>query len=143
MSQKTQPDWGTIRDEYIAQKSRVADICLQHGISQSALMQRRLGENWPGRNKPRIPGRKQLVSRMFAVLEKQIARMEIAAMDGTDDKEIALLGQLVRSLEKLVELDTKQQTDLAKKDTQPTKPSRAMRALRQKVAKRITQLEEG
>ncbi len=78
---------------------------------------------------------------MFVVLEKQIEKMEIAVMSGTDDKEIALLGQLVRSLEKLVELDTKQKAATIKKDGKPPKSSRDMLALRNKIAQRISHLE--
>jgi len=79
---------------------------------------------------------------MFAVLEKQIERMENTMVEDIEDKEIALLGQLVRTLEKLVDLDSKQ-LDVADKTPQKTQSeSREMIALRKKLSQRIGQLEK-
>lgn len=91
--------------------------------------------------KTKIPSRKLLIGRMFVVLEKQIERMENIMPENADDKEIALLGQLVRSLEKLVELDCKHQG--LTKDTlkSETKNSRQMQDLRTKLNQRLHQLE--
>lgn len=135
----------------------MAQIAQKHKVSLSAISKARQRKNWPSRNKlnntgaksthmlatrkTKIPSRKLLIGRMFVVLEKQIERMENIMPENADDKEIALLGQLVRSLEKLVELDCKHQG--LTKDTlkSETKNSRQMQDLRTKLNQRLHQLE--
>ncbi len=141
------PDWSAIEAEYRLGELTIANICKNHGISVSALMQARNRHGWPPRNRKTYKdtgpaGRRRLISRMFAVLDKQIERMENTMVEDVDDKEIALLGQLVRTLEKLVELDARQ-TDMAgQKVTKPEPESREMLALRKKLSQRIGQLEK-
>lgn len=89
----------------------------------------------------KIPSRKLLIGRMFVVLEKQIERMESIMPENSDDKEIALLGQLVRSLEKLVELDCKHQGMAKDTKNSMAKNSRQMQDLRAKLNQRMHQLE--
>lgn len=79
---------------------------------------------------------------MFAVLEKQIERMENTMVEDVEDKEIALLGQLVRTLEKLVDLDSKQVKDAGETAPKTQSESREMLALRKKLSQRIGQFEK-
>ncbi|MCF6302087.1 MAG: hypothetical protein L3J13_02605 [Devosiaceae bacterium] len=141
------PDWSTIEADYRLGELTIANICKNHGISVSALMQARSRYGWPPRNK-KTPkdcgpaGRKRLISRMFAVLEKQIERMENTMVEDIEDKEIALLGQLVRTLEKLVELDSKPIATTREKVQKTQSESMEMIALRKKLSQRIGQLEK-
>ncbi len=79
---------------------------------------------------------------MFAVLEKQIERMENTMVEDVEDKEIALLGQLVRTLEKLVDLDSKQVEAAGENAPKTQSESKEMAALRKKLSQRIGQLEK-
>ncbi len=135
----------------------MAQIAQKHKVALSSISKARQRKNWPSRNKlnnsgaksirmsttkkTKVPPRKLLIGRMFVVLEKQIERMENIMPENADDKEIALLGQLVRTLEKLVELDCKHQG--AAKDTlkAEAKNSRQMLDLRTKINQRMHQLE--
>ncbi|VAW22072.1 hypothetical protein MNBD_ALPHA11-1460 [hydrothermal vent metagenome] len=141
------PDWLTIEADYRLGELTIVNICKNHGISVSALMQARSRYGWPPRNK-KTPkdcgpaGRKRLISRMFAVLEKQIERMENTMVEDVEDKEIALLGQLVRTLEKLVDLDSKQVKDAGETAPKTQSESREMLALRKKLSQRIGQFEK-
>ncbi len=135
----------------------MAQIAQKHKISLSAISKARQRSNWPSRNKlnktnanslrmlatkkTKIPSRKLLIGRMFVVLEKQIERMENIMPENADDKEIALLGQLVRSLEKLVELDCKHQGSAKDTLKSEAKNSRQMLDLRAKLNLRMHQLE--
>ena len=93
------------------------------------------------RNELNIPSRKLLIGRLFIVLEKQIERMENTMPDTANDKEISLLGQIVRNLEKLVEMDTRQNS--LPEDGQKGKASNSkkIQALRTKIYERLTGLE--
>lgn len=141
MSEIINPDWASIKADYLAGNKKISDICIEYGVSSTTLMQHRAMGGWPGRYKTRVPSRKLLIARMFVVFEQQIEKMELAMLDGCDDKEIALLGQLVRTLEKLVELDTKQKTVGKSNVGQTHKSSQEMKALREKLSRRIHQLE--
>ncbi len=141
------PDWLKIEADYRLGDLTIVNICANHDISVSALMQARSRYGWPSRNKKAHKnfgpvGRRHLISRMFAVLEKQIERMENTMAEDKDDKEIALLGQLVRTLEKLVELDAKQAAGQKEKPSKSEVESTEMKALRHKLSQRIGQLEK-
>ena len=140
MSDVVNPDWQLIKADYVTGKLKIIEICELHNISKTALMQHRTLGNWPGRYRSRVPSRKALIARMFVVLEKQIEKMEDTILHGSDDKEIALLGNLVRTLEKLVELDTKQKSCGEGGTKSTEKSDKDMNALRKKIGLRIEQL---
>ncbi|MCB9993429.1 MAG: hypothetical protein H6873_07205 [Hyphomicrobiaceae bacterium] len=80
--------------------------------------------------------RRRLIHRLEMLLEKQVTEMENGTLDQGPDKEIALLGTLARTLEKLIELDEKQ------KPAKTRKPANIeMAELRKKLADRIRALE--
>lgn len=82
------------------------------------------------------PDRPALISRLFKVLEKQIQLLE-ENMASPGDKEVALLGTITRNLEKLIDLDRKE--DGGKTDKLR---SREIDDLRQKLVARIDQLRK-
>ncbi|MCB1517679.1 MAG: hypothetical protein KDJ19_08720 [Hyphomicrobiaceae bacterium] len=82
------------------------------------------------------PNRRRLILRLETLLEKQVAEMERGTLDQGPDKEIALLGTLARTLEKLIELDEKQKPAKANKTS-----GTEMTELRKKLADRIRVLE--
>ncbi len=136
---KGAPDWSAIGQDYLAGTQTIAVICERHNISRSALSQARNRLGWPGRYARRPIKRVELIGRLFGVLERQISNMENRAMDETAiDKEVALLGTLSRTLEKLVELDAKARPPAPK----TLNTDRDMAALRQKITTRISQLEK-
>ncbi len=83
-----------------------------------------------------LPDRLALIRRLFYVLEKQITLLE-KDMGKHGSKEITLLGTITRNLEKLIDLDKKEQNRKADK-----KRSRELDELRQKLTDRIKQLRE-
>ena len=96
---------------------------------------RRFG--WPSRHQ-RASQRQKLIGRMFNVLENQIRQIESNEMNLSCDKEVALLGNLARTLEKLIELDTKQLSEQKPEAGE----NKAMKVLMEKLAARISQLEQ-
>ncbi len=138
MTDERRPDWKTIETEYLQGDLSVALICEKHNISSSCLNNARRRLGWPGRYQQRTTQRQKLIGRMFNVLENQIKQIESKQMNLSGDKEVALLGNLARTLEKLIELDAKQLL-ASKPDIGENKD---MKALRQKLALRINQLEQ-
>jgi hypothetical protein len=129
-------DWDAIKAGYEDRTVRVVDLLVRHKISGTLLYGEAARRGWKLRRPSRVASRRSLIVRMRRMLELQIAHMEMN-MTGFDEKEVALLGNMARTLEKLVELDSKSQT---KKPDR--KRSREMIALRKKLADRIDQLRK-
>ncbi len=133
-------DWDAVRLDYVQGAMTVPEIEDKHGVTRTQLYWRRARENWPRRNAGHA-SRATLIKRLMKLLEKQIAELEddMAKPDRTiSDKEVALLGNLTRNLEKLTELD--------RKERGPGKPARnsaEIEVLRKKIAARLSELKKG
>ncbi len=136
MPARPKADWAAIRADYEADILTVTEITDKYHVSGPTLYDHAERENWTLRHPARLMGRKVLVKRLMAMLERQVAHLE-ARMTGSDDNEVALLGHLARTLEKLVALDNKEETP--KPDD---KRRRDIDLLRQKLADRIEQLRD-
>lgn len=134
MTDKTEIDWAAIRNDYENSKLTVAEIMRKYALSRTRLYAVAAAEEWVPRQTFDRDGRRGVIARMRRVLERQLTFME-AEMDGSSDKEVALLGNMVKTLEKLIELDTKD-----KKQEPSKKQSREMATLRKKLAARIDHL---
>jgi hypothetical protein len=131
---KPVPDWVTIQAEYEGGEGTLDDICARHGISRSALSWRVKTHLWSMRNRTGHVGRPQIIARMFRLLERQIIQLE-QDMTETGEKEVAVLGKLASTLEKLIDLD---------KAATPPKPAaqhKDIQDIRNKLALRIAQLK--
>lgn len=132
----TAPDWEAVRQDYADRHFPVAAICEKHGISGTQLQaQRRMG-GWPMRYNLTQRGRTQLVKRMYALLDKQMQELE-HSMTATGDKEVALLGNLAKTLEKLIDLDAKR----PKREPARKSPNPEMVEMRETLATRLNSLE--
>ncbi len=138
MTNECRPDWDAIKTDYMDGDLSVVSICKKHQISFYILNSARHRFGWPSRYRQHTISRQNLIGRMFGVLEKQIEQIEGNEMNLSCDKEVALLGNLARTLEKLIELDAKQL--LAKKPD--AAQNKDLKALKEKLAARINQLEQ-
>ena len=129
-------DWDAVRADYEGFRGTIAEICVRYGISKSALEYRQHGGNWVSRRPKTSVGRSTLIARMFKVLERQVAQLENEKMTGSD-KEVTVLGNLTRTLDKLIEIDTARRPQAAN-----TPQAKDMAELRTKLAERIDQLKQ-
>ncbi len=81
--------------------------------------------------------RSKLIRRLFKVLEGQITQLETNNMAQSGDKEVALLGVITRNLDKLIDLDQKENTRKPNK-----KRRREFDDLRKKLSDRIEHLQQ-
>jgi hypothetical protein len=89
------------------------------------------------RHPHRAIDRGAIIGRMFRLLDRQIIQLE-HDMTSTGEKEVAVLGKLASTLEKLIDIDN------AETAGQPARgPGKDMRDLRNKLAARIEQLKRG
>lgn len=136
MAPRTEPDWAAVKADYCAGERPIKDIAAHHGISPSRIHRRCKQEGWPLRSPgSAVAGRAELIRRMFRVLERQLNLLDIE-MEEAGNSEVQLLGTMVKTLDKLIELDR------GERKTEASTRSRAeMDAIKQRVARRIAELD--
>ena len=136
MPQDTDIDWLAVRADYEARSKKVTDILQEYGIISDDLYARIECEDWRRRTKTHAPTRHTLILKLFRILERKIEQVE-TTMDQPLDKEVAILGNLTRNLEKLIELDD------VEKSRRGHRTKRAdIDAMREKLVRRIEQLKQ-
>jgi hypothetical protein len=128
-------NWVTVRAEYEANKEPVLAICAKYGVTYGAISWRVKRELWTPRKTTSRVGRPQIIRRMFRVLELQLLALE-GNMDHSGEKEVAVLGKLASTLEKLIDID-----NAATAAAKPRAQRKDIEELRHKLAQRIAQLK--
>jgi len=153
MDEANSPDWDAVRAAYEGGVGSIASLCAKFGIAKTALYKRRRHERWRPRNRvdrsnpaTRTNRRRVMVARFFEALERQIhdvetsLRGEAAQADTSSasrERAARTLSSLVRTLEKLIELDTgADPAAQARKEA----AHRDIEGLRQALADRIARL---
>jgi hypothetical protein len=128
-------DWAAVRAEYETGEETLAVIAARHGITPSALSWRAKKQLWLSRYRTGNVDRPQIIKRMFRVLELQVLALE-GNMEKTGEKEVAVLGKLASTLEKLIDID-----NAATAAARPRAQRKDIEELRNKLAQRIAQLK--
>lgn len=128
--------WAAIKADYLAGDLTVPEIVKKHGRSRTAIYEHAAREGWAKRRPIVKNGRSGLINRLTVLLERQLKFLE-KNMTGTDDKEVALLGTMVRTLEKLIDLERKDEAA-----AEEPQQDQQMSDLREKLAARIDQLRQ-
>lgn len=132
------PDREAVRADYEGLVLSVNQICTSHRITRGRLSAMIKQGGWTPRRPKAGASSARLIARMFKVLEQQVTKME-ADMKLSDGKEIVLIGSMARTLGKLIELDARR----SKPGPRRRAATKSMMELREKVAKRIEQLNQG
>jgi hypothetical protein len=119
-----------VRIDYEAPVLTLREISLKHRIAASTIQQWARAEGWTMRQPHRVDPN-NLVGRMLALLDGQIADLETAMMNGAT--EVAMLSKLVTTLDRVLALK-----ELAAKIEAP--PSKKVQTLRSKIAERLAEL---
>jgi hypothetical protein len=134
-AQRQQVDWAAIRRAYELTDETIKDICLRFGVTKSVFENRWRKERWLSRQAANRNRHGATRDRLFAVLERQVAKLANEAGARLGDKEAQQLTELVKNFDKLS----------GAKDEVPDNggPSQQkdMRDLRDKLAKRIDQFK--
>jgi hypothetical protein len=129
-------DWVRVRHGYEVGRMTIKALCTKYGVTADAIQQERERSGWR-RRRIATPNRSSLINRMFRLLDRQITQLE-ETMAKSGDKEVAVLGNLARTLEKLIEIDDAEQP---KRSTKAH--SKDMQDIRRKLEKRIDDLTKG
>ena len=128
-------DWVAIRRAYEKGEPTIKKICEIYGVSKSALESRYRTHNWLSRRLVKADRSGSIRTRLFAVLEQQVAKLANAGGETLGDKEAQQLNDLIKSFDKM--------TSLAAEEIKVEAPPQQsdMRELREKLIKRIDQFK--
>lgn len=160
-------DWAVVEREYAAMELTTQEICLQHGITQSALYHRVRINGWPLRQPDKLrrpktpsakcahrnPGEAAMARRLLTALDRKMTEFEnrIAEPGNAADSErdARTLGTLVRLFDKLTALGDKR--SMARKNAASAKAANSSAGkdahdadrLRLDLARRLEKLRGG
>jgi len=131
-------DWPAVRADYEAglERGTVAETAVKHHTTVRTLQNHARAGGWVRRRVGRTVNRGTIIIRMFRVLERQVAHLEEDSMKRTGETEVAVLGKLASTLEKLIDIDK------AESPEKPAPRRKDMAELREKLAQRIAQLKD-
>ena len=135
-SERPPVDWQAVRADYESRLGTVKGICASYRTTVSALTWRKNKEHWTPRRDRRSGDRQAIIARMFRLLLRHVKQLEGQSVTQTGEKEVAVLGKLASTLEKLIDID-----DAAAAPPRPAVQQQDMKELRHRLAIRIAQLK--
>jgi hypothetical protein len=130
-------DWDLVRVDYEARLLTLAEMEVKHGVSKTAIILHARAGKWIPRRKT-IAKRADILSRVYRILEELTQRMEESLAKGESRYGTRDLAAVTRTLEKLISLN---KAETVRKNDPPE--SAAIKRLRDKLADRIEQLNQG
>ena len=100
-------DWDAVRRDYETEGLTTNGICRKHGVTADVLAVRARRHRWKDIGRAGTTDRAILIRQAFAVLERQVQNLETTEMKDAGEKEAAVLGKLVATLDKLIEIDNR------------------------------------
>jgi hypothetical protein len=132
---KTVAEWEAIRPDYEDGAETVVELCTRVGTTKSTLRKAAITFRWRLRS-PRRVDRTDIIERLFRLLDTHILEME-TSMEGAGRGEAAVLGRLVNTLDRLIEIQ-----DAESKRRHP-KSTRQISDIKAKLIERIENLKRG
>ena len=125
--------WEEVRYHYTSGEMLVAEIRAKFDLTMGEFAHARQKFGWPLR-KPQVPDCKQLIGRLFILLDRMLKKLE-GEMTTAGDKEVAALGRMVHAMSKLIALEDAGRTSVTARD------SKEMEDIRSKLVARIAELK--
>lgn len=133
MIDQPEVDWDGVRSDYESKNGTILQICERYGISYGLFRGESLRGGWVRRNRRRVD-RSALIDALYRELERLIMKLG-SRTSPPNEKEVTLLGNLARNLDKLIDLE---KSDASGKAGTPE--TAEMREIRRKLAERINAL---
>jgi hypothetical protein len=125
-------NWDIVAEDYRWGRLTISAMCRKHRITRNELLQRAAKHKWKTLRDD-TTDRDILIGMMLGVLEQQIGHLETNAMTNSGDKEVAVLGKLATTLEKLIDIEGRSKG--------PAGTGENMQEIRNKLARRIDNLK--
>jgi hypothetical protein len=115
--------WASARQRYENGKEQVAAIAAEAGMTAQALTNHARASGWKLRGAPRAKqiGTRETIARLKALLQQRLSELEAQigtlseqATAATSERDIRAMNTLVRTLEKVLELERKERAQRAR-----------------------------
>ena len=115
--------WASVRQRYEAGKEQVSAIAAEAGMTAQALTNRARRAGWKlrGSAKKKQVGTRETIARLKALLQQRLSELEAQigtlseqATAATSERDIRAMNTLVRTLEKVLELERKERAQRAR-----------------------------
>ena len=128
------PDWAAVRHDYEHRIGTLDEVAARHGVTRAAISWRVKRQCWRSRNTAIGASGPALKARLLRLIERQLFHLE-EETGRMNDKDIAVMGRLAATLEKLMSDETK-----VRSTPSPRQPGSDMRDLRDRLMARIERL---
>jgi hypothetical protein len=127
--------WDAVGLDYAARELTIQQVCSKYDLTlgQFNHANKRLG--WHRRNAEPVD-RRIIIKRLYRLLSRMLEKLE-AEMTTVSETEVNVLGKLVRSMGKLIDIETATNTATSPRQTKD------MHDIRRKLVERIEELKRG
>ena len=128
--------WDAIRSDFEGDTLTEAGICRKHGVTRDELWTKARRNKWRVGHRENGLDRLILIRQVFGVLERHIQILEEVEMTEVGETETTVLGRLVSTLDRLIEIEGRAGGKSGPEET------REMQDIRNKLARRIDRLKQ-
>jgi hypothetical protein len=125
--------WETVGIDYAANELTLLQIYRKYEITKGEFDHARQQLRWARRKTPQV-NRETIIKRLFRLLDRMLERLE-ADMKTVGETEVNVLGKLVQSMGKLIEIEAATNTRTTARQTKD------MHDIRRKLVERIEELK--
>ena len=125
--------WEDVGFDYQANELHLQQVLTKHDLTRGELNYALLRFGWTRRKSPQVD-RKKIIKRLFDLINRMLTELE-GQMTATGEKEVAVLGRLVQSMGKLIEIEAATNTAATPRQTKD------MHDIRRKLVERIEDLK--
>ncbi|HEX4298842.1 MAG TPA: hypothetical protein VHZ56_12550, partial [Devosia sp.] len=95
--------WEGVGIDYAANELTILQILGKHEITQGQFNYAKQQLGWTRRKTPQV-NRQKIIRRLFRLLDRMLEKLE-TEMTNAGEKEVTVLGRLVQSMGKLIEIE--------------------------------------
>jgi hypothetical protein len=127
--------WEGVGIDYAANELTILQILGKHEITQGQFNYAKQQLGWTRRKTPQV-NRQKIIRRLFRLLDRMLEKLE-TEMTNAGEKEVTVLGRLVQSMGKLIEIEAATNT------TTTARQTKDMHDIRRQLVERIVELKRG
>ena len=125
--------WERVGIDYAANELTILQLRAKYELTKGEFDYAKGQLGWGRRKTPQV-NRRLIIKRLFRLLDRMLEQLE-AEMTTTGEKEVTILGRLVQSMGKLIEIETATNTEATPRETKD------MHDIRRKLVERIEDLK--
>ena len=128
--------WESVGIDYAANELTILQILRKHDLTKGEFAYARQQLAWTRRKTPQV-NRQKIIKRLFRLLDGMLTKLEVqqTTMTTTGEREVTVLGRLIHSMGKLIDIETATNIEATPRQTKD------MHDIRRKLVERIEELK--